>query len=52
VLLYDDVVADGETEPGALPRRFGSEEGLEYLFLHIHRYAGTIVVDRDFCAFR
>src|SRR4051794_41983533 len=29
VALHDDVVADGEAEPGALARRFGGEERRE-----------------------
>src|SRR5262249_13832450 len=48
VLLDDDVVTDREAEPGALSRRFRSEERIEYLLFHIRRNAGAVVPDPDF----
>src|SRR3954452_8969719 len=35
VLLYDDVVAEGEPEAGTLARRLGSEERVEHLRLDV-----------------
>jgi hypothetical protein len=44
VVLFDnDVMAHRKTKPRAFSRRFGREEGVEYLFLHFGRDAGTVV---------
>src|SRR5262249_22419158 len=48
MLLYDDVVADGETKTGAFSGRFRREERIEYLFLHVRRNTDAIVPDRYF----
>src|SRR5262249_48719986 len=48
VLLDNDVVADGEPQPGAFSGRLGCKERIEHLFFHIRRNAGAIVTDRYF----
>src|SRR5215475_3586180 len=48
MLLDDDVVADGEAKASPFSSRFGREEGLEHLFLHVGRHASAIVADSDF----
>ena len=39
MLLRDDVVTDGEAEPGAFPGRLGRKKWIEHLFLHVQRNA-------------
>src|SRR5262245_14982513 len=48
MLLDDDVMADGEAKAGALSGRFGREERVENLFLHVRRDAGAIIANPDF----
>ena len=43
MLLDDDVVTDGEVEPGPFSRGLGREEWIEYLVLHFWRNAGGVV---------
>ena len=50
MLLDDDIVADGEAEPGALASRFGRKERVEDLVLHLRRDASAIVADTDLYA--
>ena len=40
-------MADREAESGPLSSRFGREEGVEHLFLHIGRNAGAVVANTD-----
>ena len=47
VLLGDDVVADRQTEPGALAGRLGREERLEQLVPDLGRDAGAVVAHPD-----
>src|SRR5205085_1214019 len=51
MLLRDDVVADRQTEPGALPGRLGGEEGLEQLVLDLRRNADAVVAHLDLDGF-
>ena len=48
MLFENDVVADGEAEPGPFSGRFCCEEWIEHLFLHVWRNPGAIVPDSDF----
>jgi hypothetical protein len=48
VLLYDDVVRHRETKAGSFTGWFGREEGIEHLFLHFDRDAGSIVANANF----
>ena len=50
MLLDDDVVTDGQTKPRAFSGRFGREERIEHLFLHLGRNAGAVVANPDFDA--
>jgi hypothetical protein len=48
MLFDDDVVADRETKPGALSGRFGGEERVEHLVLHLKRNTSAVVADPYF----
>src|SRR5581483_11715927 len=48
MLLHHDVITDGKTQAGALPRRLGSEEGIEHFLLHLRRNTGSIITNTDF----
>jgi hypothetical protein len=48
MLLDDDVVADGEAQPGTFAGRFRREERVEHLFFHVRWNTGAIVADPDF----
>src|SRR5580692_11427466 len=48
MLFHDDVVAHRKTKSRAITRRFGREEGSEYLLLYVRRYSGAIVANTDF----
>src|SRR5579862_401817 len=50
MLLDDDVMADGKTQPGAFTGRLCREERIEHLFLHVGGYAGAVVANADFNA--
>src|SRR5260370_408136 len=47
MLFHDDVMAHRKTKPGAFTRRFGREEGIEYLLFYFGRYSSAIVADAD-----
>ena len=47
MLLDDDVMADGKAKASALSSWFGSEEGVEHLFLHVRRDAGAVIANPD-----
>jgi hypothetical protein len=47
MLLDDDVVADGEAQPGTFAGRFRREERVEHLFFHVRWNTGAIVADPD-----
>src|SRR3954469_10399071 len=47
VLLHDDVVAQGQAEPGALAGRLRGKEGVEHLGLDLVRDADAVVADPD-----
>jgi hypothetical protein len=40
-------MAHRKTQSGAFTRRFGREEGVEYLLLYFGRNSGAIVADED-----
>ena len=46
MLLDDDVVTDRQAKTGAFPGRFGGEERIEHLFLHLGRNAGAVITNR------
>src|SRR4029453_16854298 len=48
MLLDDDVVADGEAKTSTFSGRFGGEERVEHLSLHVRSHAGAVVADYDF----
>ena len=48
MLLHDDIMADGQAKTGAFSSRFGCEEGVEYLFLHLGRDACAVIPNPDF----
>ena len=48
MLFYDDVMGHREAEPCPVSGRFGGEEGIEHLFSHLGRDAGTVVANTDF----
>ena len=50
MLLDDDVVTDGQAEPGPFTGRLGREERVEQLLLHLGRNAGAVVAYPDFDA--
>src|SRR5262249_55675001 len=45
MLLHNDVVTDGEPEPGSFSGGFRCEEGIEHLFLNVKRNTSAIVPD-------
>ena len=48
MLLDDDVVTDGQAQPGPFTGRLGRKERVEQLLLHLGRYAGAVVANPDF----
>src|ERR1700733_2138921 len=50
MLLHNDVVTDGKTEPSSFPGRLGRKERVEQLFLNLRRNTGAIVANSDFDA--
>ena len=48
VLLDDDVVTDGKTEPSSFASRLGRKERTEKFFPHFGGYAGAIIAYSDF----
>ena len=48
MLLDDDVVTDGKTEPSSFTGRLGRKERVEQLLLHLRRDAGAVVAYPDF----
>jgi hypothetical protein len=48
MLLHNDVVTDGKTEPSSFPGRLGRKERVEQLFLNPMRNTGAIVAYADF----
>ena len=48
MLLDDDVVTDGQAEPGPFTGRLCRKERIEQLFLHLGRNAGAVVAYPDF----
>ena len=50
MLLDDDVVTDGKAQSGPFTGRFGREERVEHLLLHLGRNAGAVVANPDFYA--
>ena len=48
MLLDDDVVTDGKTEPSTFPGRLGRKERVEQLFLNLRRDPGAVVAYPDF----
>ena len=47
MLLDNDVMADGEAQPGAFASRLGCKEGIEHLLLHLGRNTGAVVANPD-----
>src|ERR1700732_403240 len=47
MLFHHDVVAHRQAKSGALARRFGGEEGIEHLLLHLQRDSGAVVANPD-----
>src|SRR3974390_3747179 len=47
MLFDDDIVTDGQTEPGALARRFGCKERVEHLFFDLGRDPRPIIANSD-----
>src|SRR4029077_2503328 len=50
MLLDDDVVADGKTEPSSFTGRLRREERAEKLLLYLGRDTGPVVTDSNFDA--
>jgi len=48
MLLYDDVMADGETEAGALSSRLGRKERVEHFVFNVRRDPRSIIANPDF----
>ena len=48
MLLDDDVVTNGQAKPSSFTGRFGGEERIEHLFLHLGRNAGAVVANANF----
>jgi hypothetical protein len=48
MLLDDDIVANGKAKAGAFSSRFGCEEGVEYLLLHLGRDACAVIPNPEF----
>jgi len=48
MLLYDDVVGDGQAKARALSSGFCREEGIEHLFPDLGRNAGAVVANPNF----
>src|SRR6476661_6291461 len=48
MLLDDDVVTDGKTEPSSFPSRLGRKERVEQLFLNLRRNTGAVIAYPDF----
>src|SRR5262245_20686966 len=48
MLLHNDVVTDGEPEPGSFSGRLRCEERVEHLLLHLGRNAGAVVTNPNF----
>src|SRR4029450_7503593 len=48
MLLHNDVVTDGEPEPGTFSGRFRCEERVEHLFFHVRWNTGAVVANPDF----
>ena len=47
MLLHDDIVSDGQAEPGALSSRFCREKGIENLIPDLGRNAGAVIAYPD-----
>src|SRR4029453_4662546 len=47
VFEYDNVVRNMQTEPGALPDRFGRKEGVENVLLNLGWNTGPIIANFD-----
>src|SRR5262245_52303565 len=50
MLLYDDVVSDGQAKASTLASRFCREEGIEHLFLYLRRNADAVIANPDLYA--
>src|SRR5262245_66084769 len=48
MLLYNDVVTDGEPEAGAFSGRLRCEERVEHLFFYVRWNTGAVVPNPDF----
>src|SRR5262245_61673153 len=48
MLLHNDVVTDGEPEPGSLSSRFRCEERVEHLFFYVRWNTRAVVPNPDF----
>src|SRR5215475_2611064 len=48
MLLHDDIVTDGEPEPGSFSGRLRCEERVEHLFFHFGRNPPTVIPNPDF----
>src|SRR5262245_4793201 len=48
MLLHNDVVTDGEPEPGSFSGRLRCEERVEHLFFHVRWNTGAVIPNPDF----